>query len=78
MLRTVALVVAANRDNLAVAILVHHLLHKANIVVLGKVPVLEKIGTLMWRHALNEMVDNLVRNERVPKVKLRDIWLYSC
>lgn len=65
-------------NNLAVAVLVHHLLHEANVVVLGKVPVLEKIGTVMRRHSLNKMVDNLVRNERVPKVELRDIWLQCC
>lgn len=71
----IALAVAADRDNLAVAVLVHHLLHKANVVVLAKVSVLEKIGAVMWRHGLNEMVDNLVRNERVSKIKLRDVWL---
>lgn len=70
-----ALFVSSDRDNLSVAVLVHHLLHKANVVVLGKVPILEKIGAFMRRHSLNKMIDNLVRNERVPEIKFRDIRL---
>lgn len=32
----------------------------------------------MLRHSLNKVVDNFVRDERVSKIELRDIWLLDC
>lgn len=55
--------------------MLYHLLHEADIVILGQIPVLLKVWSIVWRHSFNEMFDYLVGDERVPKVELRDIWL---
>ena len=72
------LLLARDRYNLSFAVLIHHFLHEANVVILRKVPVFEQVRTFMGWHSLNKMVDNFVGDERVSKIELRDVWLLDC
>lgn len=69
------LFVSIDRHDLAIPVLFYHFLHKADVVVLGQIPVFQKVRTFMRRHRLNQMVDDFVRYERVSKVELSYIRL---
>lgn len=58
--------------------LVHHFLHKADIVILRDVSVLQEVWPLVLWHSFKEILDNFVRNEGVPEIEFGDIWLQSC
>lgn len=62
-------------SNMFLVGLIHHLLHEADIIVLRKLSVLLKVRAFVLRHRAYKMLDNFVWDERVPKVKLCDIWL---
>lgn len=58
-----------------VVLLLHHFLHEANVVILCQVSVLQEVRAVVLRHRLDKMLNNFVWNERVSKIKFRDIGL---
>ena len=50
-------------------------LHEADIIVLGQVAVLLQIRPFVCGHALHQVVDYFVRDQRVAQVKLGDVGL---
>lgn len=52
-----------------------HILHKANVIILREISVLLQIGAFMLWHSGKEVFDQLVRNQRMPQVKLGDVGL---
>ena len=56
--------------------LTYHLLHEANVIILRHVSVFSHIWAMMLRHGVEEVFDELVRNERMAEVQLRNIRLF--
>lgn len=50
-------------------------LHEVDVIVLRHVAVLLEIRSFVLRHGLYEIVDEFFWNERMTKVKFRDVWL---
>lgn len=54
-----------------------HLLHKADVVILGQVSVFEEIGPIMCGHSFDQMLNHFIRDEGMAKIKLCHIGLYN-
>lgn len=52
------------------------LLHEADIIELGQVPILLQVRALVRGHRVDEVGDEVVRNEGVAEVEFRDVWLH--
>lgn len=52
-----------------------HLLHEADIVILGQVSILKEIGAIVRGHRLDQMLDDFVGDERMAEVKLSHVGL---
>lgn len=62
--------------DLPIAVIAAHVsLHIGNVIVFWQIAVLLEIWTLMLGHGCNQVVDDLVRNKRVPEVEFSNIWL---
>lgn len=55
----------------------HVLFHESNVVVLCKLPVFLQVRALVFRHALDKIVNELVGDERVSEVHLCYVWLQT-
>jgi len=58
-----------------ISTVMHHILHEADIIVFGYISVFQEIWTIMLRHDLNQIINEVFRNERMPEVEFRYIWL---
>lgn len=67
--------VSISGDGACPIVLFHHLLHEADVVVLGKLPVFQEVGTFVLRHCLDKMLDDFVRNKGVLQIQFCDIGL---
>lgn len=54
---------------------IHIPLHVGNVVELGNVTVFLEVGALMLRHRLHEILNDFVRDKRVPKVEFSHVRL---
>jgi hypothetical protein len=63
--------------HLLFAFCVHVSFHVSNVIVLRNVAVFLHVRTLVLRHGSDKVFNDLVRNERMPQIKLSDIWLYD-
>lgn len=52
-----------------------HILHEADVIILGQVSVFLQIGTFMLWHTVEKVFNELVRNQRVPEIQFGDIGL---
>jgi hypothetical protein len=74
--RGTAIRIAGGRTRvLLILFVIHHPLHKRDVVVLGKVSIFEKIGALVFWHGFEEVTDEIIRDERMSQVQFGDIRL---
>ena len=72
-LRTAALLAIRSRAGIQLAL--RHVLHEANIIVLGKMSVFLQIRTSMRWHRGKKVFDQLVRNQGMSEVEFGDVGL---
>lgn len=56
-------------------LLLYHLFHEADVVKFGKIAVFEEIWSVMLRHGLDEVFNDLVWDKGVSEIEFGNIWL---
>ena len=65
----------ATRPRTRVQLALRHPLHEADVIVLGKVSVFLQIGAFVLWHTGEKILDQLIRDQGVPKIDFRYVGL---